>query len=143
MRTILLWLTALLITGFFISPFFLFWFLKKKSRKVYVFVSAIISLVIYLWYFFTGYNLIEHFFAKINTDSYYFLYDAGDDALFFIFPILIISFPFIFAKIVYSKFTKKRFFVSLLLSVLVIITLTLILAYYILPGAGSTLLNNI
>ncbi|MDA3840776.1 MAG: hypothetical protein PF572_06870 [Patescibacteria group bacterium] len=143
MRTILLWLTSLLITGFFISPFFLFWFVKKKSKKIYLVVSALASFLVYVWAWIKGYYLLSDYFAKVDADLYYFYYDASDFAMFYIFiPLMIVS-PFIFTKILYTQFTLKRFFVSLFLSSLILMGLFLFFAYVLFPMAGSVLLNNI
>ncbi len=143
MRDILLWLAAILINIVYISPFFLFWFLKKKSKRVYVLISATISFAIYVWSWFQGYYLLSDYFAKVDADLYYFFDDTSDYAMFRIYIVLMIASPFIFTKIIYNKITLKSFFISLLLTALIATALFLFFAYVIFPMAGSVLLNNI
>ncbi len=142
MRIVLIWIMAILINLVIISPFFWLWFLRKKVRWLHIASSSILSLIFYFLYIYKGSDKILDLFAKINANAYYFYYDAESTGILFV-PFLMIISPFIFTKIIYGKITKKHFFISLAVSILIVAALVLIFAYYIFPKAAESLLINI
>lgn len=81
---------------------------------------------------------ITDLFAKVNSDFYYIYDDVSFDAMMLSHFLVIIS-PFIFTKIIYGKIKIKSFFVSLFLSVVVLIAYVLIFVYILLPRAFEEL----
>lgn len=142
MRTLFVWIAALLITGVIISPFFWLWFLKKKNKWLYIALSSTVFLIIYTFYIFGGGSLILNIFAKISSDAYYF-YDDAETVSIPIVPFLMLISPFIFTKILYDKFSLKSVIVSLLCSIAILMFMVYAFVYYIAPKAFETLLNNI
>lgn len=142
MRTLFVWLGAVITTLVIISPFFWLWFLKKKNKWLYITVSSIISIAIMIFYGLKGYDLLLDYMAMLSADAYYFSYDAGSWTP-FIFAFLMFISPFIFTKILYGKITVKSFFISLASSILILTILFLIFAYYIVPKAFEGFLLNI
>ncbi len=142
MKTLLVWIFALALTGVIISPFFWLWFLKRKSRWLYVLICLLTTITLFSFFFFQGYDILLDFFAKINANSYYYLYDAGAN-VFIIVPFLMLISPFVFTKIIYNKFSVKSFFLSLLFSMTIFVIFSLIFIYYIVPKAFEVLLKNI
>jgi hypothetical protein len=142
MRILLTWIGAILITGIIISPFFWLWFLKKRNKLLYIIISSLISIIIFIFYGFHGYDLLLNFTSKLSTDAYYVIYEAGSWAPFIYFFLMIIS-PFIFTKILYGKFSLKSVIISIFCSIAIFIAIALIFTYYIFPMAGEVLLKNI
>jgi len=142
MRTLLVWLGAFIITAVIISPFFWLWFLKKTKKIYYVLYSSFVSLLIFLIFFFWGDNYLDKFFRKFNTELLY-IYNESDIYAVIIYAFLMLISPFIFTKILYGRITVKSFFISLASSILILIIIFLIFAYYIVPKAFEGFLLNI
>lgn len=142
MRTLLVWIVSILMTGIIISPFFWFGFLKNIKKLPYIAYSSILSLTIFVVFFFWGDDYIDKILRKYNTKVLY-IYNNADVYAVVLYAILMLISPFIFTKILYGKITVKSFFVSLLLSVIIFVVLFLIFAYYIFPKAAEGFLINI
>jgi hypothetical protein len=142
MSTILTALGTILVTFIIISPFFWLRFLYRKNRKLYVFYGALATVAIFLVNIIYIESLLLNYFAKINTDLYYFYYDINDWT-FFVFLFLTLLGPFILTKIIYNKFTFKLFFISLGFSFIIVLIHFLVLALYIAPKAFESLNKNL
>ena len=142
MQTLFAWIVGLLIAGIIISPFFWLWFLKNRNRSLYIFLSSIITLGIFVFYFLTGFDIFLDLMAKISAETYYFFYDAGGLSPFIVLFFIFIS-PFIFTKILYHKFSWRSVIVSFLCSIIIFVVLAYIFVFVLAPIAFEGLLNNI
>jgi len=140
MKTILIIFSSIILAGIIISPFFWLRFMKKKSVGKYLVASSLATLIIFGWYIFFGYNLISDWTAKTNADLYYFFYDVIDFVIYMIIFLIIIS-PFIFTKILKKNINIRNFFISLILSCVIFVSIFLFWVYVLLPQAFSQLHN--
>lgn len=138
MKIILTILGTLIVAFIIISPFFWLRFLYQRNRKLYVFYSSLATVGVFVIYVFWLNRPITDLFAKVNSDFYYIYDDVSFDAMMLSHFLVIIS-PFIFTKIIYGKIKIKSFFVSLFLSVVVLIAYVLIFVYILLPRAFEEL----
>lgn len=141
MRTLFVWIAALLITGVIISPFFWLNFLKKRSVIPYLISSSIIVIIFFVVSVTWIYNLVLKYFINSYDSLGYF--DSIYIIYLILFLILMLISPFIFTKILYDKFSLKSVIVSLLCSIAILMFMVYAFVYYIAPKAFETLLNNI
>jgi hypothetical protein len=142
MKTLITWLASFFLAGIIISPFFWLRAVRAKSVSWYLTGSSLLTILFLVFYYAFLYDFLGDLTAKISADLYYLLYDAFDFAGYLVF-LLIAIYPFIFAKIVYTKFSIKSFLLALLLSALIFVAYFFIFAYVIAPMAGGVLLRNI
>ena len=142
MKTLIIWICSFLIAGIIISPFFWLRFLKEKNRWQYVILSSTTTLVIFLLYIYFGYDFINNWTAKINADLYYMAYDFIQYAIYVVLLLIILS-PFIFTKIIYNKIDIKSFFISLIISVSIVLVYAIIFVYIIFPMAVGVIFKNL
>lgn len=140
MQTILIILASLVLTGIIISPFFWLKFLREKSVRAYLTTSSFFTL-----FFFILANTFFYDFTLKYINSYDALayFDAISMNSIYMIVFMIIISPFIFTKIINNSINVRNFFISLLLSCLISISIFLFWVYVLLPKAFGDLLKNL
>ncbi len=131
------WGYVIVSLGLILSPFFIVHKFKRIKWR-YIFLAYFLSILIFL-----GLWILDDWFDKYLYNNVYNsgwimeeLLTASLYQILFLYVIASLS-PFFIAKIKYKRFNKKRFFFSLLFSVIIGISLAVILAYYIVWGLGK------
>ncbi len=140
MKILIIWICSFLIAGIIISPFFWLRFLKEKSKLQYLFLSFVMTMILYLLYVYFGYGFINNWTAKTNADLYYIAYDFTDYASYLVLLFFILA-PFVFTRIIFGSIKIKSFFISLIISVIIFTSIFLFWVYVLLPVAFSQLHN--
>ena len=119
-------------------------FIKIKMQTILIIFSSIIlaGIIIspFFWFIYFGNRLILNFFLKISSDAYFFYDDISVDAILVTIFLIIIS-PFIFTKILKNNINVRNFFISLIISCAIFVSIFLFWAYVLLPQAFSQLHN--
>jgi hypothetical protein len=133
-------LASLALAGIIISPFFWLRFLKEKSVGKYLVVSSVVTLVIFIAANTLLYKFILQF---INSYDALFYFDGISMGGIYMTILLIVLSPFIFTKILKNTINTKNFFISLLYSCLIFISIFLFWVYVLLPKAFGDLLKHL
>ncbi len=131
-KTLIIWICSFLIAGIIISPFFWLRFLKEKSRWRYVSLSSLLTLIFFYFSTTVIYDFILKYIHHYNQLDYF---DGISMGSIYIVLLLIITSPFIFTKIIYDKINIRSFFISLIISIAIIVTYAFIFVYIIFPMA--------
>jgi hypothetical protein len=135
---LLIWLASFILAGIIISPFFWLRFLKKKSVGKYLVASSVVPLL-FFWISLTW--LYDFILKFVNSYNVLYYFDRISMNFIYIILIFIVLSPFIFTKIIKNKFTLKSFFLSLILSIIIFVSIFLYWAFVLLPQAFSQLHN--
>ena len=138
MQNILIIFSSIILAGIIISPFFWLKFLKKKSVGKYLVASSLITLLIFAIMSTSFYKFILQFINSYNALAYF---DGISMGSIYLTIFLIIISPFIFTKILKNNISVGNFFISLILSCVIFVSIFLFWVYVLLPQAFSQLHN--
>lgn len=131
MRTLLVWIGAVMVVIIFISPFFWLKFLKARSRWLYIFLSLIIIMIIFILFIRVDNYLGDWFYIK--SINYYIVYDSIHTIALIIFKFISSFFPFLILKIINSKITIIKIIVAIILAILIYISYPAIVFFIGIP----------
>lgn len=119
MRTLLVWIGAILITMVIISPFFWLRFLKERSRWLYIFLSLMITIIVFILFIRADNYLGDWFYNK--SINYYIIYNSIYIIALIIFKFVSSVSPFLILKIINSKIILIKIIVAVILAILIYI----------------------
>lgn len=131
MRTLFVWLGAIIITLVVISPFFWLRFLKKKNKKLYFLFNFLIVMIIFVLFIRTD-NYFSDLFYEVSLDSYT-VYNSIHTLALIIFKFLISVSPFLFLKLMDIKITLIKVIIALVLSVIIYLVYAPIIFFISVP----------
>ncbi len=128
------WGYVIVSLGLILSPFFIVHKFKRIKWR-YIFLAYFLSILIFLgvWFFYDWFD--QYLYNNVYNSGWVMeeLLTASLYQILFLYVIASLS-PFFIAKIKYKRFNKKRFFFSLLFSIIIAIALFVALVYYMAWG---------
>lgn len=125
-------IASLIIILIIISPFFWLKFLKEKSRRLYVFLSLAIVIIIFILFIRADIYLGDWFYNK--DINYYTIYDSIYITTLIFFKFVSSFSPFLILKIMNIKFTLIKIIIAIIIAVLIYIAYPIIVFFIGIPA---------